>query len=87
MRKRPKRKEVKNMDSKQKKFIRYEDKLWFVDFTGWETGKGDAVIDIINPDGTSYPASPKDGALMDVLNEGLIVPQPARYIPRKSSDR
>ena len=59
-----------------RKFIRFEDKVWFVDFTGWETDGGSADIRIVLPDGSMREALVSDGPLMDVLETGEVIPDP-----------
>lgn len=66
------------MEKSLKNFIRFEDKLWFVDFTT----PGSFKIRIVLPDGTSRPASKSDGDLMDVLNEGTPISDiPSNFNP------
>lgn len=66
------------MENLLKKFIRFEDKVWFVDLSAkpW-------VVDIVAPDGSVRPAIGKDGDFLDLLNEGSVISAPANYIQKK----
>ncbi len=52
------------------KFIRFEDKVFFVDFTSFGKPGGRAVFSIVFPDGTSRPAKGSDAPMMDILSSG-----------------
>ncbi len=52
------------------KFIRFEDKVFFVDLTTFSKPGGKSVFLIIFPDGSGRPAKGSDGPMMDILFSG-----------------
>ncbi|PIR80329.1 MAG: hypothetical protein COU25_00655 [Candidatus Levybacteria bacterium CG10_big_fil_rev_8_21_14_0_10_35_13] len=54
------------MKDRLKKYILYENQIWFIDLTG-----KDWIVEIVSPDGSRRPAIGKDGDFLDVLNEGM----------------
>lgn len=69
------------MNHKLKKFVRYEDKLFWVDLENWN-------ILVVNPDGTSRNALTSEVDLMDLLNEGMTSDTgPANFVPPKENEK
>lgn len=56
-----------------KKLIRWEGKLFWIDLSEWEKGSGDAVVLIIEEDGSVRDATGNDGNFMDIMWEGMTV--------------
>ena len=61
------------MENSLKNFIRFEDTVWFVDFSDAKAG---FEIKIVEPDGSRREALKSDGDLMEVLELGIIIPDP-----------